>query len=101
MRPELWSLWYTEIESWSSWGGTGANPPGSPGCVPAIYDSGDSVQDNDIVLWYIAHISSLHRVTACGRWFKLEGFPEPEYEPGDHDHTHDHNDTGGAGHDHG
>jgi hypothetical protein len=68
-------------------GPTGAAPPGSPGSVPAIYDNGESVQHTDIVFWYIAHVSSLDRVTACGPWFALEGFPEPE-EPDGHDHDH-------------
>jgi Cu2+-containing amine oxidase len=84
---ELWALRYKPLESWSSWGATGAAPPGAPGSVPAIYDNDESVQHTDIVLWYIAHVSSLDRVTACGPWFALEGFPEPE-EPDGHEHDH-------------
>jgi hypothetical protein len=86
---ELWALHYKPLESWSSWGATGASPPGSPGSVPALYASGESVRNTDIVVWYIAHISALERVTACGPWFKLEGFPKPEEPDGDgHDHDH-------------
>jgi hypothetical protein len=87
---ELWALGYKPLESWSAWGATGTGPPGAAGSVPAIYVSGDSVQNTDVVLWYIAHLSSLDRVAACGPWFKLEGFPEPEEEPDGHDHDHDH-----------
>jgi hypothetical protein len=79
---ELWALQYKPLESWSSWGAVGAGRPGSPGSVPAIYDEDQSVQNTDIVLWYIAHVSSLDRVAACGPWFKLEGFPKPEEEEG-------------------
>jgi len=43
------------------------------------------VQNTDVLVRYIAHTSSLDRVTACGPWLKLEGFPEPE-EPDGHNH---------------
>jgi hypothetical protein len=74
---EVWALRYKATESWASWGSAGAGVPGSPGSVPAIYDGNESVQDTDVVLWYIAHCSALDRVAACGPWFKLDGYPKP------------------------
>jgi hypothetical protein len=94
---ELWALRYSEVESWSAWGGAQAAAPGSAGSVPAIYSNNGSVQNTDLVLWYIAHISSRDLVATCGPWFKLEGFAPVEEEPEDghhHDHEHD------SGHDH-
>lgn len=85
-NAELWALQYKQLESWGAWGAVRPGLPGSSGSVPAIYDEEQSVQDTDIVLWYIAHVSSLDRVAACGPWFKLEGFPEPEEEEGEGHH---------------
>ena len=58
--------------------------------MPAIYDDGQSVQRADLVVWYIAHLSSLDRVSACGPWLALDGFPAPDEEDEDHLHDHDH-----------
>ncbi len=71
---EIWALRYSELENWSSWGGAQASAPGSPGSVPSLYSSGQSVQDTDIVIWYIAHVSSRDLIATCGPWFKLAGF---------------------------
>jgi hypothetical protein len=90
-NAQVWTLRYDELESWSSWGGAQKSPPGSPGSVPEIYQSGQSVQDTDLVIWYIAQITSVDRVAVCGPWFALEGFPAPVREPG-HEHKHDHED---------
>jgi len=88
-NAEVWALRYSPLESWGSWGATGAGAPGSPGSVPAVYDNGQTVQSTDIVVWYIAHIPSIERVTACGPWFKLHGYPPPERDEEDgHDHDH-------------
>jgi hypothetical protein len=75
---ELWALAYKKEESWGSWGSAGHGVPGSPNSVPAIYDSDESVQNTNVVLWYIAHIPSVERVTTCGPWFALEGLPGTE-----------------------
>jgi hypothetical protein len=84
---ELWALAYKQAESWSAWGSVGAGVPGSPGSVPAIYDNHQSIQDTNIVLWYIAHIPAVERVRACGPWFDLEGFaPVTEHEEDDGEH---------------
>ncbi|HET9832061.1 MAG TPA: hypothetical protein VFP91_10140 [Vicinamibacterales bacterium] len=88
-NAELWALRYSALESWGSWGATGSGAPGSPGSVPAVYDNGQMVQNTDIVVWYIAHIPSVERVTACGPWFKLTAYPPPERNEDD-DHGHDH-----------
>lgn len=80
---ELWALAYKPRESWGSWGATGAGVPGSPGSVPAIYDDGQSVQNTNVVLWYIAHIPAGERVSACGPWFALEGLPGTEGPQGE------------------
>ena len=40
---------------------------------------------SDLVLWYIAHISAVDRIAACGPWVKLEGYPA---SPAAHDHHH-------------
>ena len=61
-NAELWALRYKPLESWASWGAVTPGLPGSPGSVPAIYDSGQTVQGTDIVVWYIAHVSSIERV---------------------------------------
>ena len=74
---EVWALRYNERESWASWGSAGTGVPGSPRSVPAIYADNQSVQDTRIVLWYIAHVSALDRVAACGPWFRLAGYPKP------------------------
>jgi hypothetical protein len=71
---EVWALAYKQQESWSAWGSGGAGVPGSPGSVPAIYDNDQEVTDTNVVLWYIAHIPAVERVSACGPWFDLQGF---------------------------
>jgi hypothetical protein len=87
-NAELWALRYKQQESWASWGAVTPGLPGSPGSVPAIYDSGQTVQDTDIVVWYIAHVPSLERVAVCGPWFRLTGYPQ--HQPEDEDpHEHD------------
>jgi hypothetical protein len=73
-NAEIWTLQYSGLESWSSWGGAQASPPGSPGSVPSIYDNNQSVQNTDIVLWYISHMSSRDLVASCGPWLRLLGF---------------------------
>lgn len=52
-------------------------PPGSPNSVPAIYAKDQSVQNTNVVLWYIANLTAVDRVAACGPWFKLDGYPKP------------------------
>lgn len=74
---ELWVLAYSDLEGWSSAGGAAEAVPGSPGSVPAVYDNNESVQDTDVVLWYIAHVPSTELPRACGPWFGLGGYPEP------------------------
>jgi len=80
---ELWALAYKEVESWGSWGAAGPGVPGSPGSVPAVYDNDQSVQNTNVVLWYIAHIPAVERVAACGPWFALEGIPGTEGPAGE------------------
>jgi hypothetical protein len=87
---ELWALRYRRSESWSSFGGAEEGPPGSPGSVPAIYATGESVKESDVVLWYIAHVTSVDLPRACGPWFHLQGFPPPEDDDDGGDHHHDH-----------
>ena len=74
---DLWALQYKTSESWASWGMTRNTPPGSPNSVPAIYANNQSLQDTNVVLWYIAHIPAVDRVSVCGPWFRLEGYPKP------------------------
>ena len=95
-HAELWALRYKPLESWGSWGAVTPAIPGSPGSVPAIYDNAQTVQDTDIVVWYIAHVSSIEHVAVCGPWFRLSGYPTPEPHDGDDELDHDHDD----GHDH-
>jgi len=80
-RAEVWALKYKTSESWAAWGAAGSGTPGSPHSVPAIYANDQSVQNTDVVMWYIAHISAVDRVAACGPWFKLSGYPEPKKPP--------------------
>ena len=80
---ELWVLAYKPRESWGSWGSAGHGVPGSPGSVPAIYDDGERVQNTNVVLWYIAHIPAIERVSTCGPWFVLEGLPGTEGPAGE------------------
>jgi hypothetical protein len=82
---ELWALAYKEVEGWSAAGGAGEGVPGETGSVPALYDNNESVQDADVVLWYIAHVPSAELPRACGPWFALRGYPEP---PPDMDEDH-------------
>ncbi len=96
-NAELWALRYKQIESWASWGAVTAAVPGSPGSVPAVYDNGETVQDADLVVWYIAHVPSIDRVSVCGPWFRLDGYPAPEPHDDDHEPDHDHD----PDHDHG
>jgi hypothetical protein len=51
-----------------------------------VYDNNQSVQNTDIVLWYIAHIPAVERVSACGPWFTLAGYPPPAAAGDDHHH---------------
>lgn len=74
---EAWALQYKQSESWGSWGAAGSGAPGTPHSVPAIYANNQSVQDTDVVVWYIAHLSAVDRVAACGPWFRLDGYPKP------------------------
>jgi hypothetical protein len=83
---ELWALAYKDVEGWSAVGGAGAAAPGSPGSIPAAYDNNESVQEADVVLWYIAHVPSTELPRACGPWFALDGYPEPP--PGEEDEHH-------------
>jgi hypothetical protein len=85
---EVWALQYSDVENWSSWGGVQPKAPGSPGSVPALYSGGQSVQEADLVIWYIAHIGSRHLPATCGPWFKLEGFGDVDLGE-DHHHEHD------------
>ncbi len=73
-NAELWGLRYSLAESWASWGGVQSAPPGAPGSVPAVYATGQSIQNTDVLIWYLAHVSSGDLVTACGPWLKLAGF---------------------------
>ena len=85
---EVWPLQYKQRESWSSWGAAGEKVPGTAGSVPAVYDDNQSVQGTDLVLWYIAHVSSADGIATCGPRFALTGYPAPpeEEEPGGHHH---------------
>jgi hypothetical protein len=75
---EVWALRYKQSESLASIGATETGVPGSPGSVPAIYDDDQIVQDVNLVLWYIGHISAHERVAACGPWVELDGYPAVE-----------------------
>ena len=76
-NAELWALCYRRAESWASWGAAGKGAPGSLGSVPAVYADGQSVQDTNVVLWYIAHIGSVAIPAACGPAFRLDGYGAP------------------------
>jgi hypothetical protein len=94
-QAELWALRSRKLESWASWGSAGAGAPGAPGSVPAIYATGESVQNTNVVLWYIAHIPAIDRVSACGPWFALDGFPRSPEDEEDHGGEMDHGDHPG------
>jgi Cu2+-containing amine oxidase len=64
---EIWALQYSDLENWSSWGGTQNKIPGSPGSVPAIYANNQSLQNTDIVIWYLAHVLSHDLAEFIGR----------------------------------
>jgi hypothetical protein len=72
---EVWALRHKRSESWATFGTAGSGIPGQPGSVPAIYADGQTVQDTNVVVWYIAHLSSSALPTACGPWFALNGYP--------------------------
>jgi hypothetical protein len=72
---ELWVLSFKRAESLSAVGGTLPGLPGSPGSVPALFSNNETVQNTDLVLWYIAHLSAFDRVAAVGPWVTLDGFP--------------------------
>jgi len=74
---EIWALEYQKSEGWASWGSAGSGAPGTPTSVPALYPKDRSVQNTNVVLWYIAHHTAVDRVAACGPWFKLAGYPKP------------------------
>lgn len=79
---EVWALHYKTSESWASWGSAGSGVPGSPNSVPAIYANDQSVQSTNVVVWYIAHLTAVDRVAACGPWFRLDGYPKPPKKKG-------------------
>ena len=83
---ELWALSYKDVEGWSAAGGADEGIPGTRGSVPAVYDNNESVQDADVVLWYLAHVPSAELPRACGPWFALSGYPEPPPMEEDEDH---------------
>jgi hypothetical protein len=89
-HAELWALRYRPVESWAAWGAAAPGVPGDAGSVPAVYADGQSVQDGNLVLWYIAHIPSVERVAACGPWFRLQGYPQAHDDDGDGGHHHEH-----------
>ena len=66
--------------------------------MPAIYADGQSVQNTNVVLWYIAHVGSVAIPAACGPAFRLDGYGAPVVkEPPMHDAGH----HGGMDHDDG
>jgi hypothetical protein len=81
-NAELWALRYRRSEAWGSWGAAGKGAPGSPGSVPAVYADGQSVQNANVVLWYIAHVGSVAIPAACGPAFRLDGYGAPEPDEG-------------------
>lgn len=85
---ELWALTYKDVEGWSAAGGAGEGIPGTPGSVPAVYDNNESVQNADLVLWYIAHVPSVELPRVCGPWFALGGYPEPPEASDEDEHHH-------------
>jgi hypothetical protein len=88
-NAELWALRYRRAEAWASWGAAGQGAPGSPDSVPAIYADDQSVQDTNVVLWYIAHVGSVAIPAACGPAFRLDGYGAPVLsEPPMHDTGH-------------
>ena len=88
-NAELWALRYRRAEAWASWGAAGEGTPGSPGSVPAIYADDQSVQNTNVVLWYIAHVGSVAIPAACGPAFRLDGYGAPLVaEPPMHDTDH-------------
>jgi hypothetical protein len=89
-NAELWALKYKAIESWGSWGSAGSGAPGTPNSVPAVYDNNQGVQNTDVVVWYIAHIPAVERVTACGPWFTLSSYPPAVLDDEGHHHDDDH-----------
>ena len=91
---EVWPLQYKQRESWSSWGRPARACPATPGSVPAVYDDNQSVQATDLVLWYIAHVSSADVIASCGPRFVLEGYPAPPVDEDDADDDH-HDDEDG------
>lgn len=73
---EAWALAYKRRESWASFGSAGSGVPGQPGSVPEIYADGQSVQNTNVVVWYIAHVTSLALPSSCGPWFRLGSYPD-------------------------
>jgi hypothetical protein len=71
---ELWGLRYRAEEAAAAIGGVQAQPPGSAGGVPAMFAGDESVQDADLVLWYLAVRPSTPAVAACGPWITLHGY---------------------------
>ena len=61
------------------------------GSVPRRVRYGQSVQDTNVVLWYIA-TSAIDRVSACGPWFALDGFPRSPEDEEDHGGEMNHGD---------
>jgi hypothetical protein len=90
---ECWPQHYRDSERWGSWGGVQATPPGSAGSVPALYADGQTVVNTDIVVWYLAHVSSRDLMATCGPSFQLAGFGEDHDDGAEehHNHDHDHN----------
>jgi hypothetical protein len=64
---DAFEQWFEGIGGWT-------DVPEEGRSVPAIYADNQSVQDADVVLWYIAHIPSVSQVTGCGPSFRLDGF---------------------------
>lgn len=72
--PELWGLRYRPEEAAAAIGGVQVAPPGADGSVPTIFAGDESVQDTDLVVWYLAARPASPPVVACGPWLKLDGY---------------------------
>ena len=69
-----WPIRYSLTETAGAMGNVQSTPPGDDDSVPAVFASGQSVQNADIVIWYIAKRLSLPPVVGCGPRITLSGY---------------------------
>lgn len=73
-HDRCWAVRYRPEESFGALGVIQPGAPGTAGSVPVVYVGDESLQDSDVVLWYVAQVNAMPYVVTCGPWLGLQGY---------------------------